>query len=101
MKLVGWAALYMGVGLVVASTAAWYLQGYLIYHPRPYAPVVLTTLPPQLVEMPYATAQGSQVAFYLPSQDGSTHTPEALWVLFHGNGSLALEWLVYLPQRLK
>jgi len=96
MKLVGWAVLYMGVGLVVVSTAAWFLQGYLIYHPRPYAPVVLAALPPHLVEIAYDTAQGPQVAFYLPPYDRPTHPPEALWVLFHGNGSLALEWLEHL-----
>ena len=45
MKLVGWATLSLGLGLVAASTAAWYLQGYLIYHPRPYAPLALTALP--------------------------------------------------------
>ena len=101
MKLVGWAALYIGVGLVVVSTAAWYLQGYLIYHPRPYTPVVLATLPPHLVEIAYDTAQGAQVAFYLPPHDSTRHAPEALWVLFHGNGSLALEWLVHLPRGLK
>jgi pimeloyl-ACP methyl ester carboxylesterase len=101
MKLVGWAALYMGVGLVVVSTAAWYLQGYLIYHPRPYASVVLAALPPHLVEIAYDTGQGAQVAFYLPPHDSPTHAPETLWVLFHGNGSLALEWLVYLPRGLK
>jgi pimeloyl-ACP methyl ester carboxylesterase len=77
------------------------LQGYLIYHPRPYAPVVLTALPPHLVEIAYDTAQGSQVAFYLPPHDSPTHAPEALWVLFHGNGSLALEWLEHLPRGLK
>ena len=101
MKLVGWAALYVGVGLVVVSTAAWYLQGYLIYHPRPYAPVVLAALPPHLVEIAYDTAQGPQVAFYLPPHDSPTHAPEALWVLFHGNGSLALEWLEHLLPGLK
>ena len=101
MKLVGWAALYMGVGLVVVSTAAWYLQGYLIYHPRPYAPVVLAALPPHLVEIAYDTAQGPQVAFYLPPHDSPTPAPEALWVLFHGNGSLALEWLENLLLGLK
>jgi pimeloyl-ACP methyl ester carboxylesterase len=97
MKLVGWAALYVGVGFVVVSTAAWYLQGYLIYHPRPYAPIVLAALPLHLVEIAYDTAQGPQVAFYLPPHDSPTHAPEALWVLFHGNGSLALEWLEHLP----
>ena len=101
MKLVGWTALYMGVGLVVVSTAVWYLQGYLIYHPRPYAPVMLAALPPHLVEIAYDTAQGSQVAFYLPPHDSPTHAPETLWVLFHGNGSLALEWLVHLPRGRK
>jgi len=100
MKLVGWAALYVGAGLVVVSTAAWYLQGYLMYHPRPYAPVVLAALPPHLVEIAYDTVQGPQVAFYLP-HDSPTPAPEALWVLFHGNGSLALEWLEYLPPGLK
>jgi pimeloyl-ACP methyl ester carboxylesterase len=101
MKLVGWAALYVGVGLVVVSTAAWCLQGYLIYHPRPYAPVVLAALPPHLVEIAYDTAQGPQVAFYLPPHDSPTQTPEALWVLFHGNGSLALEWLEHRLPSLK
>jgi pimeloyl-ACP methyl ester carboxylesterase len=100
MKLVGWAALYVGAGLVVVSTAAWYLQGYLIYHPRPYAPVVLAALPPHLVEIAYDTVQGPQVAFYLP-HDSPTPAPEALWVFFHGNGSLALEWLEHLPPGLK
>jgi pimeloyl-ACP methyl ester carboxylesterase len=97
MKLVGWAALSMGIGLVVLSAAAWYLQGYLIYHPRPYASSVLAARPPHLVEIAYDTAQGSQVAFYLPP-DSPMHAPEALWVLFHGNGSLALEWLEHLPR---
>jgi len=63
--------------------------------------VVLATLPPHLVEIAYDTAQGAQVAFYLPPHDGPRHTPAALWVLFHGNGSLALEWLVHLPRGLK
>jgi len=101
MKLVGWAALYVSVGLVVVSTAAWCLQGYLLYHPRPYAPVVLAALPPHLVEIAYDTAQGPQVAFYLPPHDNPTHNPEGLWVLFHGNGSLALEWLEHRLPGLK
>src|SRR4029453_13916521 len=101
MKLVGWVALYMGVGLVVVSPAAGDLQGFLIYHPRPYAPVVLAALPPHLVEIAYDTAQGPQVAFYLPPYHRPKHPPEALWVLFHGNGSLALEWLENLHLDLK
>jgi pimeloyl-ACP methyl ester carboxylesterase len=101
MKLVGWATLSLGIGLVAASTAAWYLQGYLIYHPRPYAPLALTALPARLVEVAYDTAQGPQVAFYLPPPGSPTPEPRALWVLFHGNASLALEWLVHLPPGLK
>jgi pimeloyl-ACP methyl ester carboxylesterase len=53
------------------------------------------------VEIAYDTAQGPQVAFYLPPHDNPTHAPEALWVLFHGNGSLALEWLEHLSPGLK
>jgi pimeloyl-ACP methyl ester carboxylesterase len=97
MKLVGWAALCMCLGLVAASTAAWYLQGYLIYHPRPYTPLGLTALPPRLIEIAYDTAEGPQTAFYLPPPESPTSAPRALWVLFHGNASLALEWLAYLP----
>jgi len=96
LKLFGYAALCVCVGLLVASVAAWYLQGSLIYHPHPYAPVVLAALPPSLVEIAYDTAQGLQNAFYLPPYGGPSNAPDALWVLFHGNASLALEWLVHL-----
>lgn len=96
MKLFGWAALWVCVGLLVASVAAWYVQGYLIYHPRPYTPVVLAALPPGLVEIAYDTAQGRQIAFYLPPQGSTTSAPDTLWVLFHGNASLALDWLMHL-----
>jgi pimeloyl-ACP methyl ester carboxylesterase len=41
------------------------------------------------------------MAFYLPPHGSPTLPPRALWVLFHGNASLALEWLVHLPQGLK
>jgi len=90
----------VGIGLVVVSMAASFLQEYLIYHPRPYAPIVLAALPRYLVEIAYDTVQGPQVAFYLP-HDSPTPAPKALWVFFHGNGSLALEWLEYLPPGLK
>src|SRR5213076_3156404 len=81
LKLFGYTAFCVCVGLLVASLAAWYLQGYLIYHPRPYSPGVLAALPPSLVEIAYDTAQGPQKAFYLPPYGSPTNAPDALWVV--------------------
>ncbi|MDR1190203.1 MAG: hypothetical protein LBK60_00880 [Verrucomicrobiales bacterium] len=44
----------------------------------------------------YATSAGRQTAFYLPPADGQS--PERLWVIFSGHGSLAAWWLPLLDQ---
>jgi pimeloyl-ACP methyl ester carboxylesterase len=46
-----------------------------------------------LVSLAYSTSQGRQTAFYLPPRNLPLRR---LWVLFPGNGSLALDWLNFL-----
>jgi pimeloyl-ACP methyl ester carboxylesterase len=72
-------------------------QHQFIYHPRPYREPVASLLPPGARELLFTTAQGKQTAFYLPPLAGAA--PERLWVLFNGNGSLALDWLWLLDYR--
>ena len=38
------------------------------------------------------TSQGHQVAFYLPSRKAPSQPPEFLWLVFGGNGALALDY---------
>lgn len=69
-----------------------FFQHKLIYHPRRYS-VDSGLRNPALVALSYTTSQGRQKSFYLPPR---TLPLRRLWVLFPGNGSLALDWLGYL-----
>ncbi len=71
-------------------------QHKIIWFPRPYDADYKTELPAHAVELDYTTSQGKQCAFYLPPRDGSAAAPERVWVLFCGNGSLALDWTNWL-----
>jgi uncharacterized protein len=82
------------VGLVVSL---YFRQHSLLYHPRPYKPGSENALPPDAVELHFATIAGKQVAFYLPGQSGNRF-PKRIWVAFCGNGSLALDWMWLLRQ---
>lgn len=82
--------------LVAALTAVIFLlfyQSRMIYFPRPYdksAPWDLAKRGGKTVEI--QTAQGKQVAFYLPPRDSSLQEPGFVWMVFGGNGSLALDY---------
>lgn len=89
LRCVMWAALSAVLFLVSC-------QERLIYYPKPYGPAELSTLAARggkRLEVP--TSQGRQVAFYLPSRKAPAQPPEILWLVFGGNGSLALD---YLPE---
>jgi len=68
------------------------LAHVLVYHPHPYRANYHQLISTGVVELPFKTRAGSQTSFYLPPHDGSA-LPARLWVLFCGNGSLALDWL--------
>lgn len=76
--------------LLLVSGCVVFSQHRLIYHPRPYEPGRIEQFGRRVETLVYRTDQGRQVAFYVPPRDPGR--PEALWVLFAGNGSLALDW---------
>lgn len=84
----------LGLTLLVV-VALFFWQDVLIYHPRPYGPGRVERFGRRLEPLEYRTDQGRQTAFYLPPRGqaaASGALPAALWVLFVGNGSLALDW---------
>lgn len=86
--------------IIIATVLAMILllllfQHLLIYHPRPYN-FDASARYPFLVPLPYTTAQGRQDAWYLPPSRLPAQPPRHLWVVFSGNGSLALDWVGFL-----
>jgi uncharacterized protein len=82
----------IGTGLIGA--ALYFFQAKLIYFPQPYWKYYERLMPPGTVEMKYLSPQGNQTAFYIPPRKpaNAQAIPERIWVLFGGNGSLALHW---------
>jgi len=70
-------------------------QNLLIYHPRKYS-FDIPTRYPFVVRLAYTTGQGLQQAYYFPPANAPTQSPSHLWVIFAGNGSLALDWMGFL-----
>jgi len=66
-------------------------QHAMIYHPRSYGRNEIVVLQRVPVQLHFKTSQGEQTAFYLPPAAGISQ-PEKMWVMFGGNGSLALDW---------
>ncbi len=68
-------------------------QSKLIYYPKPYGQADLDEIARRGGKRIEAnTSQGRQVAFYLPSRKTPAQPPEFLWLVFGGNGSLALDY---------
>ena len=62
----------------------------IIYRPSRYpSPLFLEK---NVKRVPYQTDQGAQVAYYVQSGDPQDH----VWLLFSGNGSLALRWIPFI-----
>ncbi len=82
--------------VVVALFVAWiyFRQDSMIYFPRPYRPDHLAMVPPRAVKIQYEISCGQQTAWYVPPRSAADPKalPERLWILFGGNGSLALFW---------
>ncbi len=86
LRCMMWAAL--SIVIFLASC-----QSKLIYYPKPYGSAELeniSKLGGKQIEA--TTSQGRQVAFYLPSRKAPSQPPEFLWLVFGGNGSLALDY---------
>ena len=75
---------------VLLGLCLWLFQGYLIYHPRSYSSAEIAGS--DVLPLEYSTAQGKQVAWLSAN---STATAERVWLVFAGNGSLALDFAGY------
>lgn len=73
-------------------------QRALIYHPRPYAPEQLTPALKAVKRLEFNSGLGNRTAYYYVPGPGFDRPPERLWVLFNGNGALALDWLYTLER---
>jgi len=65
------------------------IQQRMIYHPRSYNTAYDNSLK-KVVQIEYETGQGKQISFFYKGQ--SIMPPKRLWIMFGGNGSLALDW---------
>jgi pimeloyl-ACP methyl ester carboxylesterase len=95
-----WALKIGAIVLVICAVLLWFFQAKLIYHPRPYRADYKRLVPAHGVEIDYRTSCGKQAAFYIPprSNDAAATVPVRLWVMFGGNGSLALFWASTVEQ---
>ena len=74
------------------------VQRRFIYFPRQYAPVELEHAKAAGVqEIRFRTSQGNQAAFFWRNADAEA-APRFIWLLFAGNGSVALDWLGLIAQ---
>ena len=82
------------IGLaVVVIVVLFFTQRSLIYFPRRYSSDEMAVARTHLVLIHYKTPEGKQTAFFLPQRRTSASLPSSLWIIFGGNGSLALDWL--------
>jgi uncharacterized protein len=85
---------FLLIGLVLLVIR---LQRRFIYFPRRYALAELKEARANGVrEIRFRTSQGNQTAFFWRNLDSVT-APESLWVVFGGNGTVALDWMGLIP----
>jgi uncharacterized protein len=91
IDIVGWLfAVILLVGLVSLVVV---FQDRFIYFPPRYSPAQLEEAKASGVqELRFYTSQGNQVAFFWRNEDTGT-TPQNVWLLFGGNGDVALAWM--------
>lgn len=84
-----------GISIAVFSGYLFVAQEGMIYHPRSYG-AGYQLASGGVAELPYRTSQGNQISFYLPPRLPAN--PRQVWMLFAGNGSLALDWKDFLAR---
>jgi uncharacterized protein len=90
-EIAGW--LVPGLLLIALLSVVLLLQDRLIYFPLRYSQAELEEAKSVGVrQIRFRTSQGNQVAFFWRSDDSET-TPENIWIVFGGNGDVALAWI--------
>jgi uncharacterized protein len=85
---------FLLIGLVLIVIR---LQRRFIYFPRRYALADLKEASAKGVqEIRFRTSQGNQTAFFWRNAD-SEMAPKSLWLVFGGNGTIALDWMCLIP----
>lgn len=86
------------IAVVAFSALLFFVQHQLIWFPRSYPANYTDMLPDRTVRLEYETGEGKQLAFYLPPANANGAKPERIWVVFSGNGSVALDWLGFIGE---
>jgi len=90
-EITGW--LFPALLLVGLVSLVILFQARFIYFPLRYSPAELEDAKSIGVqEVRFRTSQGNQTAFFWRSQD-SEIAPQNIWIVFGGNGDLALAWI--------
>lgn len=81
----------LGVGLLVWL---YFRQDEMVFRKPRYRDTYKSLLLPGTVPLEYRTSCGQQTGWYVPPRTPQTHSaaPARLWVMFGGNGSVALSW---------
>jgi uncharacterized protein len=85
-------AAIVGFVLLIAGLL-FFLQHSMIYLPRSYGVEVARMLPQGGKVVSYTAGGKRQHAYYMAPQTRGSSDPSRLWLMFGGNGSLALDWL--------
>lgn len=106
-KHLAWPVVVRRLLLIACASVAllYLLQGRILYQRAHYPAGTLRHLPPRVVQLTYSISQDgnvwSQKSFYVEPARQPDHAPKRLWVMFGGNGSVALAWLPLVHEALK
>ena len=90
-RMEGW--LFAAVVLVGLVSMVVLVQDRFIYFPQRYSPAQMAEAKMAGVqEVRFRTSQGNQAAFFWRNEHSST-APRMIWLLFGGNGDVALAWI--------
>ncbi len=85
------------LGVLILFALFYRYQRRAIYSPQRYGPLWCLSLKPDTVELAFNNALGRQMAFYV-SPSGNSEPPRVLWVMFHGIGATALDWMAFVEE---
>jgi uncharacterized protein len=83
-------------GATVLVFLLYLFQDRMIYFPRSYGTTEMRRLPGRTARLLFLTSQGNQVAYYVPPRAFTPSPPGKIWIVFGGNGTVALDWLDFV-----
>lgn len=83
---------------IIFAVSMFLLQEKMIYHGQAYAIDLGRVRKDGLLPVSFETSMGQQTALYIPPKGHPDGVPERIWMMFHGNAALALDWLDLLEK---